>query len=86
MDHTTLVNFVACPSPQHNANWVFVVVRLYTNAQEFFAPTETYTHLSVRARPFTTRNSTSCGYEEYLRIGTSWSFFVCERYKARFRA
>jgi hypothetical protein len=86
VDRTALVDFVACPSPQHNARWTFVVVRLYTDAQEFFASTETHTHLSVRAQPFTTRNGTSCGYEESLHIGTPWSFFVCEWYKARVRA
>ena len=78
MDRTTLVNFFACPSPQHNARGVFVVVRLYTDAQEFFAPTETRTRLPFRAQSFTTRNGTSCRYEEFLRIGTPCSSLICE--------
>ena len=85
VDRTALVDFVACPSPQHRAR-TFVVVRLYTDAQELFAPTEAHTHLSIRAQPFTTRNGTSCGYKEFLYIGTPWSFFVCVWYKARIRA
>ena len=85
MDRTALVDFVACPSPQHST-CIFVVVRLYTDAQELFAHTEAHTHLSIRAQPFTTRNGTSCGYKEFLHIGTPWRFFVCVWYKACIRA